>query len=80
MQATNSVYSDADRIALNTEVQSLVNEVDNILNGVSFAEKTLLNGVNKQIDTELGSKRTGSWLPGCGGLSVLETFELQVSW
>ena len=60
VQATNSIYSDADRIALNTEVQNLVNEVDNISNGVRFSDNSLLNGVNKQIDTELGSERTGS--------------------
>ena len=60
VQATNSIYSDADRIALNTEIQNLVNEVDNISNGVRFSDNSLLNGVNKQIDTELGSERTGS--------------------
>ena len=60
VQATNSIYSDVDRIALNTEVQNLVNEVDNISNGVRFSDNSLLNGVNKQIDTELGSERTGS--------------------
>ena len=60
VQATNSIYSDADRIALNTEVQNLVNEVDNISNGVRFSDNSLLNGINKQIDTGLNSKRISS--------------------
>ena len=60
IQATNSIYSDADRIALNTEIQNLINEVDNISNGTKFSSKHVLNGTINQIDTSLGSNRNGS--------------------
>ena len=42
VQATNSIYKDADRLALNSEIQNLVNEVDNISNGVTFASLLLV--------------------------------------
>ena len=45
IQSTNSIYSDADRIALNTEIQNLINEVDNISNGTKFFNNALLNGI-----------------------------------
>ena len=60
IQATNSIYSDADRIALNTEIQNLINEVDNISNGTKFSDNSVLNGTINQIDTSLGSNRNGS--------------------
>ena len=60
IQATNSIYSDADRIALNTEIQNLINEVDNISNGTKFSHNSVLNGTINQIDTSLGSSRNGS--------------------
>ena len=60
VQATNSIYKDADRLALNNEIQNLINEVDNISNGVTFAGNSLINGINKQIDTSFGSTRNGS--------------------
>ena len=60
LQATNSIYSDADRIALNTEIQNLINEVDNISNGTKFSDNSVLNGTINQIDTSLGSNRNGS--------------------
>ena len=60
IQATNSIYSDADRIALNTEIQNLINEVDNISNGTKFSSNHVLNGTINQIDTSLGSNRNGS--------------------
>ena len=60
VQATNSIYKDADRLALNNEIQNLINEVDNISNGVTFASNSLINGINKHIDTSFGSTRNGS--------------------
>ncbi len=60
VQATNSIYSDADRIALNNEIQNLINEVDNISNGTKFSHSSLLNGTINQIDTSLGSNRNGA--------------------
>ena len=60
IQATNSIYSDADRVSLNTEIQNLINEVDNISNGTKFSDNSVLNGTINQIDTSLGSNRNGS--------------------
>ena len=60
IQSTNSIYSDADRIALNNEIQNLINEIDNISNGTKFSKNSLLNGIINQVDTNLGSNRNGS--------------------
>ena len=60
VQTTNSTYKDADRLALNNEIQNLINEVDNISNGVGFADNSLINGIKKQIDASFGSTRNGS--------------------
>ena len=59
VQTTNSTYKDADRLALNNEIQNLLNEVDNISNGVGFADDSLINGIKKQIDASFGSTRNG---------------------
>ena len=59
VQTTNSTYKDADRLALNSEIQNLIHEVDNISNGVGFADDSLINGIKKQIDASFGSTRNG---------------------
>ena len=60
IQATNSIYNDANRVTLNNEVQNLINEIDNISNGVNFNDNALLSGVKKQINAGFGSTRNGS--------------------
>ncbi len=60
VQATNSIYKDADRLALNNEIQNLINELDNISNGLGIADNSLINGIKKQIDASFGSTRNGS--------------------
>ena len=42
LQSTNKIYQDADRQALNNEIQNLLSEIDNIAYGVVFNEKSLM--------------------------------------
>ncbi len=59
VQSTNKIYKDADRIALNNEIQNIIDEIDNIANGISFNDTTLINSSIKQIHSDMGTGRTG---------------------
>ena len=59
LQSTNKIYKDADRIALNNEIQNIINEIDNIANGIGFNDTTLINSSIKQINSDMGTGRTG---------------------
>ena len=59
VQSTNLIYKDADRIALNNEIQNIIDEIDNIANGISFNDVTLINSSIKQIHSDIGTGRTG---------------------
>ena len=59
LQSTNKIYKDADRIPLNNEIQSILNEVDNIANGISFNDTSLINSSIKQINSDMGTGRAG---------------------
>ena len=59
LQSTNKIYKDADRIALNNEIQNIIHEIDNIANGIGFNDATLINSSIKQIKADMGTGRTG---------------------
>ncbi len=58
VQSTNKIYKDADRIAYNNEIQNIIDEIDNIANGISFNDVTLINSSIKQIHSDMGTGRT----------------------
>ena len=45
--------------ALTRVVQQLINEIDNIANGTGFNDTNLINSSIKQIDSDMGTGRTG---------------------
>ncbi len=57
--STNKIYKDADRIAYNNEIQDIINEIDNITNGIGFNNTSLINSSIKQINSDMGTGRTG---------------------
>ncbi len=59
VQSTNKIYKDADRIALNNEIQNIIDEIDNIANGIGFNDTRLINSSIKQINTYIGTERAG---------------------
>ncbi len=59
VQSTNEIYKDADRIALNNEIQNNIDEIDNIANGIGFNDTRLINSSMKQIKTYIGTERAG---------------------
>ena len=59
LQSTNKIYKDADRIALNNEIQTIINEIDNIANGIGFNNNSLIDSSVKQINTDIGTGRAG---------------------
>ena len=59
LQSTNKVYKDADRISFNNEIQSTLNEIDNIANGIDFNNTSLINSSVKQITSDMGTGRAG---------------------
>ena len=59
LQSTNKVYKDADRIAFNNELQNILNEIDNIANGIGFNDTSLINSSVKQINSDVGTGRAG---------------------
>ena len=59
LQSTNKIYKDADRIALNNEIQNIIDEIDNIANGISLNDATLINSSIKQIHSDMGTGRNG---------------------
>ncbi len=59
LQSTNKIYKDADRIALSNEIQNIINEIDNIANGIGFNNTSLINSSIKQINSDMGTGRTG---------------------
>ncbi len=59
LQSTNKIYKDADRIALNNEIQNIIDEIDNIANGIGFNNTSLINSSIKQINADMGTGRTG---------------------
>ena len=59
LQSTNKIYKDADRIAINNEIQNIINEIDNNANGVTFANSSLINGARKQINSDIANARSG---------------------
>lgn len=54
VQAVNGVNNDADRAALNAEVQQLKAEVDRVAVTTTFNNETLLNGSYGQRDLQIG--------------------------
>jgi flagellin-like hook-associated protein FlgL len=58
LQSTNKIYKDADRIALNNEIQNIIDEIDNIANGIGFNNSSLINSSIKQINSDMGTGRT----------------------
>ncbi len=58
VQSTNKIYKDADRIAYSNEIQNIIDEIDNIANGISFNDATLINSSIKQIHSDMGTGRT----------------------
>lgn len=61
VQATNKVYKNSDRISLNNEIQNIIDEIDNIANGVKFNEVSLLNGPRSEISTQIGGSNRGEF-------------------
>ena len=59
LQSTNKIYKDADRIAFNNEIQSILNEIDNIANGIGFNDTSIINSSIKQINSDMGTGRAG---------------------
>ncbi len=59
LQSTNKIYKDADRIALNNEMQNIINEIDNIANGIGFNNNSLIDSSIKQINADVGTGRAG---------------------
>ena len=59
LQSTNKIYKDADRIALNNEIQTIINEIDNIANGIGFNNNSLIDSSVKQINTDIATGRAG---------------------
>ena len=59
LQSSNKIYKDADRIAFNNEIQSILNEIDNIANGIGFNNTSLINSSVKQINSDMGTGRAG---------------------
>ncbi len=59
LRSTNKIYNDADRIALNNEIQNIINEIDNIAHGIGFNDTSLINSSIKQINADMGTGRTG---------------------
>ena len=57
--STNKIYKNADRIAYNNEIQNIINEIDNITNGIGFNNTSLINSSIKQINSDMGTGRTG---------------------
>ena len=62
LQATNKIYKNADRIAYNNEIQSIINEIDNITDGIGFNDTSLINSSVKQINSDMGTGRAGEVL------------------
>ena len=59
LQSTNKIYKDADRTAFNNEIQSVINEIDNIANGIGFNDTSVINSSIKQINSDMGTGRAG---------------------
>ena len=59
LQSTNKIYKDADRTAFNNEIQSVINEIDNITDGIGFNDTSLINSSVKQINSDMGTGRAG---------------------
>ncbi len=59
LKSTNKIYIDADRISPNNEIQNIINEIDNIANGIGFNDTSLINSSIKQINADMGTDRTG---------------------
>lgn len=55
VQASNGIYSNADRATLNAEVQQLLTQIDLIAKNTEFNGKPLLNGQSKEIDLQVGA-------------------------
>ena len=56
VQASNGIYSDADRTTLDAEVQQLVAELDRISETTSFNGQKILDGSQGSIDLQVGSE------------------------
>ena len=59
LQSTNKIYKDSDRIGLNNEIQSILDEIDNIANGIGFNDTSIINSSIKQINSDMGTGRAG---------------------
>lgn len=56
IQASNGVYSDADRATLDAEVQQLVAELDRIADTTSFNGQNILDGTLNNVALQIGSE------------------------
>ena len=58
VQSMNGSYSGSDRIALDNEVQGLLEEIDRVAAGVSFNGTNLLDGTKSTVGIQVGHKTT----------------------
>ena len=56
VQSMNGSYSGSDRIALDNEVQGLLEEIDRVAAGVSFNGTNLLDGTKSTVGIQVGHK------------------------
>ena len=69
LQSTNQIYKDADRQALNNEVQNLISEVDNIAHGVAFNGKSLINS-SEHVEASIGIQKSGGIALNIGNINT----------
>ena len=55
IQSANGIYSDADRMTLDAEVQQLIQELDRIATSTSFNGQKLLDGSLGKVNLQVGS-------------------------
>jgi len=56
IQSANGIYSNADRVTLDAEVQQLTAELDRIAQTTSFNGKALLDGTLQAVDLQIGAQ------------------------
>lgn len=56
IQAANGIYSDADRLTLDAEVQQLIQELDRIAKTTTFNGQPLLDGSMRNVELQVGSQ------------------------
>jgi len=60
VQASNSTLSSSDRTMIQTEVNSLITEIDNIAANTHFNNVKLLNGENSEVSFQIGINSNSS--------------------